>query len=180
MENHPGRIDNDLQIVRPRTHFPLTIQIMKNASKPAAPDLTRRPPRSPRVRLGGYNLLPRIIDKCRATLAGRNGEYNYACPLDERFFDFVGIDPKAFKKQVAKGLGDGALLDWVQKHATRKHNQPEIVAWSNWGESRGPTDPEGRKYFNELHKKAGPKREDISSWFDLLDLDDHVSFGGRA
>jgi hypothetical protein len=30
-----------------------------------------------------------------------------------------------------------------------------------------------------LHEKAGPKREDINTWFDLLDLDDYVSFGGK-
>jgi len=31
-----------------------------------------------------------------------------------------------------------------------------------------------------LHGKVGPKREDIYTWFDLLDLDDYVSFGGQA
>lgn len=153
---------------------------MKKTSKRSAPDLTQRPPRSPRIRLGGYNLLPRIIDKCRATLAGCNGEYNFACPLDMRFFEFVGIAPEAFKKQVARGLGDGELLNWVAGHAKNKRTDPEIVAWSAWGETRGPLDPESREYFNELHKKAGPKREDIASWFELLDLDDHVSYGGPA
>ena len=52
-----------------------------------APDLTQRPPRSPRVRLGGYALLPRMLDKGRATLAGKNGEYHYACPLDQRLLE---------------------------------------------------------------------------------------------
>ena len=33
-------------------------------------DLTQRPPRSPRVRLGGYAILARCLDKGRATLAG--------------------------------------------------------------------------------------------------------------
>ena len=59
-----------------------------------APDLTQRPPRSPRVRLGGYVLLPRMLDKGRATLAGTNGPYIYACPLDQRFLNFAGIDPE--------------------------------------------------------------------------------------
>ena len=35
-----------------------------------APDLTQHPPRSPRGRLGGYVILPRCLDKGRATLAG--------------------------------------------------------------------------------------------------------------
>src|SRR5438477_414800 len=67
------------------------------------PDLTKHPPRSPRVRLGGYVILPRMLDKGRATTAGKNGEYKYACPLDERFLDFAGIDPEALKKQLAAG-----------------------------------------------------------------------------
>lgn len=41
----------------------------------SAPDLTQRPPRSPRVRLGGYAMLPRLLDKARASLTGKTGEY---------------------------------------------------------------------------------------------------------
>ena len=76
-------------------------------AKYPAPDLTKQPPRSPRVRLGGYALLPRMLDKGRATLAGKNGDYKYACPLDQRFLDFTGVDAAALKKQLAKGKGDG-------------------------------------------------------------------------
>ncbi|MFP6642410.1 MAG: DUF5069 domain-containing protein [Candidatus Latescibacterota bacterium] len=45
---------------------------------------------------------------------------------------------------------------------------------------RMPGDLESREFFSELHKAAAPDREDISTWFDLLDLDDLVTFGGRA
>jgi hypothetical protein len=45
---------------------------------------------------------------------------------------------------------------------------------------RVPSDVESRQYFNELQSKVAPKREDIATWFDLLDVDDHVSFGGKA
>ena len=54
------------------------------------PDLTKQPPRSPRVRLGGYVILPRMLDKGRATIAGKNGEYHYACPLDQQFPGICG------------------------------------------------------------------------------------------
>ena len=43
-------------------------------------DLTKQAPRSPRVRLGGYVILPRMLDKGRATLAGKNGEYTLRLP----------------------------------------------------------------------------------------------------
>lgn len=146
----------------------------------AAPDLTKQPPRSPRVRLGGYAALPRILDKGRATLAGKQGDYKFGCPLDQRFLEFVGIPAAALKKQLATGKGDGEILAWVETNAKHKRTAPEIIAWSAWQDGRGPSDAESRDYFNGLHKQYGPAREDIASWFDLLDLDDYVSFGGKA
>ena len=144
------------------------------------PDLTKHPPRSPRVRLGGYVILPRMLDKGRATIAGKNGEYKYACPLDERFLDFAGIDPEALKKQLAADKGDGEILEWIKANSKNKPTEVEIAAWSALAERRVPSDPESRAFFNELHSKVAEQREDIATWFDLLDLDDYVSFGGKA
>ena len=145
-----------------------------------APDLTQRPPRSPRTRLGGYVILPRMLDKGRALLAGKNGEYNYACPMDQRFLEFVGINPEALKKQLAAGKGDGAILEWIRKNAKNKHTEPEILAWSAYQDQRAPADTGSREFFHGAHAKLAPKRDDIATWFDLLDLDDYVSFGGQA
>jgi len=143
-------------------------------------DLTQRPPRSARTRLGGYVILPRMLDKGRAAIARKNGEYHYACPMDERLLEFVGIKAEALKKQLATGKGDGEILAWIQKNAKNKPTETEIAAWSSHAEQRAPSDAESRQYFNELHTKAAQKREDIVTWFDLLDLDDYVSFGGKA
>jgi hypothetical protein len=142
------------------------------------PDLTKQPPRSARVRLGGYVILPRCLDKGRATLAGKNGEYHYACPLDKQFLEFAGIDPEALKKELKKS--DTEVLEWIKVHAKHKRTAPEIVAWSAWQEQRAPDNPDSREYFNGLHKTGAPKRTDIVTWFDVLDMDDYVSFGGRA
>jgi len=145
-----------------------------------APDLTKQPPRSPRVRLGGYVILPRCLDKGRAAINGKNGEYHYNCPLDQRFLEFAGIDAEALKKELAAGKGDGEILEWIQANAKNKYADSQIASWSAFHEHRAPTDTEGREYLNGLHAKIAPKREDISSWFDILDVDDYVSFGGKA
>jgi hypothetical protein len=145
-----------------------------------APDLTQRPPRSPRVRLGGYVILPRMLDKGRATVAGKAGEFKFNCPLDQRFTSFAGIDAAQLKKQLAKGKTDGEILDWIQHHAKHKHSAIEIAAWSAAQEQRGPTDLDSRKFFNDYHAKLAPKRADIASGFDILDIDDFVTFGGEA
>jgi hypothetical protein len=56
----------------------------------------------------------------------------------------------------------------------------EIAAWSAWQEQRAPDNPDSRAFFNDTHRKIAPKRTDVVTWFDLLDLDDYVSFGGKG
>ena len=124
-----------------------------------SPDLTQHPPRSPRVRLGGFTILARMLDKGRATISGRNGEYQYACPLDQRFLEFVGIDPEELKKQLAAGKGDWEILEWINANAKHKRTDSEVAAWAALVEQRGPSDPESRGFFNGIHSKVAPKRE---------------------
>lgn len=143
-------------------------------------DLTVHPPRSPRVRLGGYVILPRMLDKCRATLAGKNGEYSYNCPLDQYFLKFAGLDPEALQKQVAAGLGDGEILAWIEKSQNHHRSAQEIEAWSDYMNRRAPASIDQRERMNQYQSGAGKHREDITSWFDVLDLDDFASFGGPA
>ena len=143
-------------------------------------DLKSRAPRSPRVRLGGYVILPRILDKGRSTVVGKNGEYTYNCPLDQRFFEFAGVDAEALKQQLAAGLGDGEILHWVSNHSKNHPTPGDIAAWSALAEERAPSDVESREYFNGLHKNVAPHREDVATWFDLLDVDDYASYGGRV
>ncbi len=76
---------------------------MNSQSLSSTPDLTKRPPRSPRVRLGGYVTLPRILDKGRADLAGLAGEYKYNNPIDRHWFNFTGITADALKAELASG-----------------------------------------------------------------------------
>jgi hypothetical protein len=145
-------------------------------------DLTQRPPRSPRTKLGGYVILPRVLDKGRASLAGKLGEYHYkGAGMDRHFFEFAGIDHEALTKEIAKGLSDGELLAWVQANSRHKRQSWEITAWSNYHLQRGPdSDAETIEYFASEVKKFSPSREDINTWFDLMDLDDYCSFGGKA
>ena len=144
-------------------------------------DLTQRPPRSMRSRLGGFVLLPRILDKGRATLAGKNGEYNYNSPTDQHLVRFLGLDLEALLEELAKGKVDGEILEWVKANATTPRAPWEIEAWSAYIEKRGPdTDAETLSGFAEYVGQHSKTREDIKTWFDALDLDDFVSFGGKA
>ena len=153
---------------------------MSTTNEIRALDLTQRPPRSMRVRLGGYAILPRVLDKCRAVLVGKNGEYKFNCPLDQHLFNFVGIDAEAFKAEVAKGAGDSGMLAWVQANAKVQRSPWEIQQWSAYHDNRGPdSDAETLAYFANAVAKLSTTREDIRAWADMLDLDDHVSCGGQ-
>ena len=56
----------------------------------------------------------------------------------------------------------------------------EVAMWSELESQRAPADLESRKLFSSLQEKVAPNRDDIMTWFDLLDIDDYVSFGGKA
>lgn len=142
-------------------------------------DLTQHPPRTPKARLGGYALLPRMLDKCRAELAGTPGSFHYACPNDQRILSFLGVDPEPLKAVVAKAGGDWEVLEWIRANQRNKHSEAEIEAWSNANDKRGP-EPDNQEAFNQYLAECGPHRKDIKTWSDLLELDDYVSYGGKA
>jgi hypothetical protein len=134
-----------------------------------------------RVRLGGLAILPRMLDKGRATLAKKNGEYNYNSPTDQYLVNFLGLDPEALLKELATGKSDGEILQWLWEHIKTPRSPWEIEAWSAYFDQRGPgSDAETLSSFAEYVGQHSKTREDIKSWFDALDLDDYVSFGGKA
>jgi len=142
------------------------------------PDLTEHPPRSVRVRLGGYAHLPRLIDKARAELRGKAGDYHYNCPLDHHFFSFTGINHRKMLAAIRAAKSDTQVLAWVNRQT--KRSASEVAAWSAWVELHGPGGVEGHEWIAATVKKLAPKRTDVRSFSDLLDLDDYVSFGGQG
>jgi Domain of unknown function (DUF5069) len=145
-----------------------------------SPDLTQHPPRSPRVRLGGYIVLPRILDKARAHLADKLGQYKWSNPLDQRLFTFLGVTAEEFLEGVRSSKSDTEMLAWVNKHAKPVRQAWEITAWSHWLENLAPGDARRHGAFMEDIKAGCPDREDIRTLFDRLDMDDYVTFGGAA
>ncbi|AKC82831.1 hypothetical protein IMCC26134_08700 [Verrucomicrobia bacterium IMCC26134] len=141
-------------------------------------DLTLRPPRSPRATLGGYVQLPRILDKARACIAGRLGDYDFPAPLDGHFYTFTGLTSEALLEFVRTGADDAEVLAWLESRVTRAPF--EIAAWSATLTRHAPGDAEMHAWFAGALARLAPGRTDIVTYFDLLDLDDYVSFGGRA
>lgn len=145
-------------------------------------DLTQAPPRSPRVRLGGFVHLPRLIDKARAAAADKLGVYVYGTKslLDQQFFNVTRISPEALLAKVGDGSGDWAILQWIQENARKPMQDFQIQAWSQWLETLPGLSPQARAWFAEFSQSLEPARPDVSTLFEYLDLDDFVRFGGQA
>lgn len=138
-------------------------------------DLTKEAPRSPRVHIGGYVILGRTLDKCRALIAGDIGEYHFDCPLDNMLFGFKGVTGDDFKAQVESGASDQQMAEWLDASGQPK-TANEIKRWSDETEAANPyNDPERRDWFVEQTKPLGldPAKTTL---FDWLEADDKASY----
>src|SRR5207249_2182711 len=105
--------------------------------KIAGKDLTREAPRSPRIRVGGYAILGRTIDKCRALVAGDIGEYHFDCPLDNTLFGFKEVKGADFKAQIENGASDQQMAEWLDQSGAKK-SPDEIKRWGDEAEANNP------------------------------------------
>jgi len=82
-------------------------------------DLTQFIPRSPKNKLAGIVMIPRMLDKARAYKNKSLGEYIYPCPLDQIILDFLGIDHKELAYQ-AQNLTNKEIELWVNKKLSNR------------------------------------------------------------
>src|SRR3954468_15995728 len=118
-------------------------------------DLTKEAPRSPRIRVGGYAILGRTIDKCRALVGGNIGEYHFDCPVDNMLFGFKGVKGEDVRNLLASGASDDQVVAWFNSHGTPK-TAAEIKTWSETVEGARPyNDPEKREWFSGECQRLG-------------------------
>jgi uncharacterized protein DUF5069 len=142
-------------------------------------DLTREAPRSPRIRVGGYAILGRTIDKARALVAGNIGEYHFDCPLDRSLFGFKGVQGEDFKAQIERGASDQEIVEWLNQNGEQK-SPAEIERWSQEVEAASLYDhPEKREFFVQEVRKHGLHPEKTTT-FDWLEADDRACHAKQA
>jgi hypothetical protein len=130
-------------------------------------DLTKEAPRSPRIRVGGYAILGRTIDKCRALVAGNIGEYHFDCPLDNMVFGFKGVKGDDFKAQIEQGAGDQEIVEWLNQAGEEK-TPDEIKCWADEVEASSLTIiPKSRSSSAKRSRNSDSirrKRPRLSGW----------------
>ena len=142
--------------------------------KSLAPDLANGEfPRSPRETLGGYVVAARTLDKCRAELAGTNGDYHFDCPLDNFFFSFAGISAGDFKTFVATGADDDAIGKWIAGNATA-HERREVIQWNNDMRDKrvGEMPIELQEFLEGYIPEFIPTGKIVYCWFDVYDIEE--------
>ena len=134
-------------------------------------DLTTSYPRSVRDKLFGLVQIGRAIDKGKATAAGTNGEYNFDCPMDDAVFEFLGIDGDKLLEVIKNAKSDADVESYVKGFIDKKSPQ-EIETWNKEWLAHTPDNDDSRKYFLELRNQVAPDRTDVTTWADILDLDE--------
>lgn len=133
-------------------------------------DLTKTYPRSVHDKILGIVQLARTIDKGKAAAYGNIGEYHYNCPMDQAVFGFLGIDHEAFLNVIKNAKSDAEIEAYAKQFIDSK-TPSEIERWNQeWVTHK----PEGQSLeaFLELRNQVAPDRTDVTSWADLLDLDE--------
>ncbi len=139
-----------------------------------AKDLTKVAPRSPKIILGGYAIIARTIDKCRASIAGTIGEYHFDCPLDNQLFGFKGIKGDDFKAYVAEDHTDDEIVAWVNANGQSK-TDAEIAEWTKSVMANNYSGlPEKKAWLEGENARVGLPKD--ATLFDFLDADDVLSF----
>ncbi len=141
--------------------------------------MTPAPPplRSPRDTLGGYVILPRLIDKVR--LHARGGLPSEYVPqllggegtLDWRFLTFTELDREALRAAILEASDDGAVLAWVERHATR-HTDAEKLTWADTIDAYRPDPERAERRAHRYPLVAARYDVGMLSVFDLIDLDE--------
>jgi hypothetical protein len=137
-----------------------------------AKDLTKEYPSSPNAILGNFILLPRIIDKCRADIAGKAGNYDTGCGLDMRFFNAFNIDYKDFRAEVEAGKNDDELLAWVNSQLGEDVTEDTILAWGYDCRDSRPQNDQYKAFLEGYRRKTAPNVRGIFTFFDMLDAEE--------
>ena len=134
-------------------------------------DLTKTYPRSPNDRLLGLPMLPRTIDKARATLEGTLGEYVYGTKssFDMALLDFLGLSPERFLDGIRQSADDDAMAAWLRSNA-RQATPAEVEAFARVFLNDGDDDADRARFAERRASLPADVRSRVKGWVDLLDV----------
>ena len=133
-------------------------------------DLTREFPRSPCDQLEGMMILPRAIDKARAQLEGKLGDYIfYGCRFNRHLFNTLGVLEDEFLDAVRTTANDEGVLEWIREFVRPERQKVEKM--NEWVRNNPPSPEEHEEFRNEL-ERVDPGNDSVETWTELIDLEE--------
>jgi hypothetical protein len=133
-------------------------------------DLSKEFPRSPREELDGIMLLPRAIDKARAQLEGKLGEYTYyGCRFNTRLFNMMGVTDEEFLDAVRRSPDDDEVVEWIEDFVRPERDKVEKL--NQWVLHNEPGDADREEFCDEL-ERIDPGNDYVKTWTELIDLEE--------
>jgi len=116
-------------------------------------------------------MLPRTIDKARASIAGKLGEYVFGekSSFDMALFDFLAVKPEAFREAVRASADDAAVENWVRANA-RKFTPDEAAVFARVFTNDGDDDADRGRFQERRAKLSAHVQPKVTGWVDLLDV----------
>ena len=133
-------------------------------------DLSITSPRSPKIKMAGLVHLSRMIDKGRAFKEKKLADYIYPCPLDKIILNFLRIEAENFANMTIEKKDD-EIFDWA-KELIESKSPKELNLINEKILERKPDSEDRLNYFIEIRNKIDPSRSDVTTWVDLLDLEE--------
>ena len=118
----------------------------------------------------GLVQLARTTDKAKAFAHGTIGEYEYPSEMDEGLFEFLDMNGSDFLQFVKVAKSDAEIEGYI-KGFVEKKSSDELASFNRRWMTSAPQG-ESLRDFTALRTRIAPDRTDITTWPDLLDLDE--------
>jgi len=141
-------------------------------------DLTKTTPRSVRETVLGGVQLARTTDKVKAQADGTIGEYHYDSPMDQGVLEFLEIKSSDYLNFVKHAKSDAEIETFLKDYVAKK-SPDEIRSFNKRWMTTKPTG-ESLEHFNKMRSEIAPGRTDVTTWPDLLDLEEGRPVGERT
>ena len=133
-------------------------------------DLSKVFPRSPKKKMAGLVHLGRMIDKGRAYKEKKLADYIYPCPLDKIILNFLCIEADTFAN-ITVEKKDEEISNWV-KELIKSKTPNDLVLINKIILEKKPDSEDRLKHYNKTRDKIDPSRSDLTTWVDLMDLEE--------
>ncbi len=111
-----------------------------------------------------------MIDKGRAYKEKKLADYIYPCPLDKIILDFFCIEADTFADMTVEKK-DEETSNWA-KELIKSKSPNELDLINKIILEKKPDSEDRLKYYNKIRDKIDPSRSDLTTWVDLLDLEE--------